>query len=101
MPCHHVAEVGERFLVASRVPMAFRLEAGCSAVAVLGRALGGDRWNRRFQNAGDRSHEGGAPKEKGLARSSQALELSGARSWTRTNDPLINSQVLTLGISSG
>ena len=66
MPCHHVAEVAERFLVASRVPMAFRLEAGCSAVAVLERALGGDRWNRRFQNARDRSHEGGRPKKKGL-----------------------------------
>jgi peptidoglycan/xylan/chitin deacetylase (PgdA/CDA1 family) len=32
-------------------------------------------------------------KEKGPAICSQALDFSGARSWTRTNDPLINRPV--------
>lgn len=33
-------------------------------------------------------------QEKGLHLPMQAFDFSGARSWTRTNDPLINSQVL-------
>lgn len=32
--------------------------------------------------------------KKSLRITTQAFDISGARSWTRTNDPLINSQVL-------